>query len=101
MISSQAIEVFAANVSDIDPTEVDALVERLVVITNSSTTGRSTNFAADLQTVNDVIGLTLEYLLLNINSTSLLEFNKVYHLNCAHMHSISAWMNPGYHWCVW
>ena len=82
MIASlQAIEVFSASVSDIDPTEVDALVERLVVITNSSTTGGSTNFAADLQTTNDVVSLTVEYLLVTINnknSTAPLEFNKVY-----------------------
>ena len=78
------MEVFASNFSDIEPSEVDSVIERLAVITNNATTGGSTTFAEDLATTNNIINSTVEYLLNRVSSadsTSLLEFNEVCKLN--------------------
>ena len=76
----QAMELFGANISDIDPAEVDALIVKLKVATDNSTTGGSMSFARDLNTTNNVISSAVEYLLDSIDiadSETRLEFNEV------------------------
>ena len=72
--------MFAANNTDINSTEVDTLIKRLVNVTSNATTGGSTNFAEDLETTNNIVTSSVEYLLSRVSmadSTSLVEFNEV------------------------
>lgn len=73
----QAAEIFSKNASNIDPNQVEELIEDLADATNSTTTGGSTVFATDLNTTNTIVNSTLTYLLENAMTDNTLAFNEV------------------------
>ena len=70
--------MFSNNASNIDPNQVEEIIEDLVVATNSTTTGGSTVFATDLDTTNTIVNSTVKFLLENLMSDNALAFNEVY-----------------------
>lgn len=69
------------NITDIDPEEVDAVIEKLVEVTETNTTAGRSIFARDLNTTNSIVSSTVQYLTASIpienNSSTLLELNEV------------------------
>ena len=70
--------MFSNNASNIDPNQVEEIIEDLVVATDSTTTGGSTVFATDLDTTNTIVNSTVKFLLENLMSDNALAFNEVY-----------------------
>ncbi len=75
------MEIFSLNVTEINPDDVDSVVENLIEVTETNITTGSTNFARDLNTTNSIVASTVDYLIEKIaiesNSDTLLELNEV------------------------
>ena len=69
--------MFSNNASTIDPTQVEEIIDNLVVATDSNTTGGSTIFATDLDTTNAIVSSTVTYLLQNAMADNTVAFNEV------------------------
>lgn len=70
----KAMEELSKDIEDIDEAVVDAIIADLAEITDTNTTGGTTNFATDLETTNSIVESTLTYL---TQTHDLTRFNEV------------------------
>lgn len=76
----QAAKVFNASV--VDPDAVEAILEELVMATTPSATNPVSQFPSDLNTTNDVVDMTINYLRTGLESGDPTDLSTVSAYSC-------------------